>query len=120
MKKKLFALLLAGSMLMGVPVFALTSSTNITSTMTGADGNYHSMSGTVNTSGNNFSSSTNTLWVELYKSVTGPDTRISGSLMAVGGSASFSNNVASGTYYVHLDPNGPFYTGCNGNGKSVN
>lgn len=120
MKRKIMAATFAVCMLFASAAFAATSSTYITSTMTGADGCDHSMAGNVTTSGQNYDSSTEDLWVELYRSVSGPDTRISGSMMAVGGNTSFSNNVASGTYYVHLDPDGPNYTGCNGYGQSVN
>lgn len=110
----------AALMLTASSVFGLTSSTSITSTMDGANGAERSMSGTVSMLGYNYASSTNTLWIELYKAVPGVDQRISGSQMAIGGTASWANNVASGTYYVHLDPDGPFYTGCNGYGEAVN
>ncbi|MCR4443187.1 MAG: hypothetical protein QHH10_13125 [Peptococcaceae bacterium] len=120
MKRMITILIIIALTLTAGSVFGLTSSTSITSTMTGADGVERSMSGIVSMLGYNYASSTNTLWIELYKSETGPDTRISGSQMAIGGTASWANNVASGIYYVHLDPDGPFYTGCNGYGEAVN
>ena len=119
MRKKIIFSVIAAILLLTNAAFAATSSATITSTMTGADGATYSMTNYVDNSGQNYASSTNTLWVELYISVDGPDQRFSGSLMAVNGSASWRDTVPTGNYYIHLDPDGPLYTGCNGWGKAL-
>lgn len=52
--------------------------------------------------------------------VTGPDPLISNRKMQIGGKASWTvRKNPAGTYYIHLDPDGAWYTGCNGWGKAV-
>ncbi len=120
MKGKTITIILATLILTASSVFGVTSTANITSTMTAADGAQYTMSGAVSMLGYNYASSTNSLWIQLYKEVSGPNQLISESNMAIGGTASWAPNVPSGTYYVHLDPSGPLGTGCNGYGRAEN
>ncbi|PKM47541.1 MAG: hypothetical protein CVV03_02685 [Firmicutes bacterium HGW-Firmicutes-8] len=119
MRKKIIFSVIAAILLLANSAFAVTSSATITSNMTGANGAEYSMTNYIDNSGQNYASSTNTLWVELYRAVDGPDQRVNGSLVAINGSTSWRDTVSTGIYYIHLDPDGPFYTGCNGWGKAV-
>ena len=78
------------------------------------------MSGSVSMSGYNSSSSHNELWVELYRRDRGFDDRMTYSKINIGGNSNWSYTASSGIYYVHLDPDGPLYDGCIGNGSAVN
>ena len=121
MKKKLAFTALAATLLVATSVYASgTSTAYIASTSTGVDGNVVGMGGSVSVHGSNYSSSTNSLWHELYQDVTGPDTRIDGQLLDPGVQGAFFPFVSTGNYYVHLDPDGPFYSGCNGTSSAVN
>jgi len=118
--KKILIPVLAAAMMMGGSAYAVTSSVSISSDSSGVDGNLISAGyGTINSQGSNYSSSTNVLWSELYQSITGPDTRVGGIALNPGATSSFSNSVAAGTFYHHLDPDGPYAAGCNGSGYSI-
>lgn len=118
--KKILISGLAAAMMMGGSAYAVTSSVSISSTSSGVDGNIISADyGTIQSQGTNNSTSTNVLWSELYQSITGPDTRVGGVALSPGATQSFSNSVAAGNFYHHLDPDGAYATGCNGSGYSV-
>ncbi|WP_434748184.1 hypothetical protein [Paenibacillus amylolyticus] len=119
--KNIVASGIAAFMLLGsTAVFGATSSTSISYYDTGRDGATVSMSGSVKMSGYNSSSSHNSLWVELYRRSAGFDDRVTGSELKISQSTSWTVNVSSDLYYLHLDPDGPLYDGCIGNGSAVN
>jgi hypothetical protein len=98
---------------------AATSSASITSSETGKNGAViSSPNGKGTLFGDNDTYSTNDLWVELYASVYGPDVRDIGYKLAPGYTANpYYTGLIQGDVYVHLDPDGPYYKGCNGVGS---
>jgi hypothetical protein len=78
-------------------------------------------SGKVDMSGENYNTSGNTLWVELYENKVGLDRHVGGKRLTIAsGRVKWSHkNGKAGNYYVHLDPDGPYYTGCNGWGQAL-
>ncbi|NTJ18600.1 hypothetical protein G6L45_33540 [Agrobacterium rhizogenes] len=119
--KNIVASGIAAFMLLGsTAVFGATSSTSISYYDTGRDGAAVNMSGSVSMSGYNSSGSHNELWVELYRRDSGFDNRMTGSKVNIGGNSNWSYTASSGIYYVHLDPDGPLYDGCIGNGSAAN
>ncbi|MEH6891231.1 hypothetical protein V7024_16295 [Bacillus sp. JJ864] len=122
-KSKVFGIITIAALTFGIGsnVFAGSSYTTIKAVSDGEDGPTAYMSkGSVSMSGANYDTSNNSLWVELYRNVTGPDVRVGGKELNIESSSSWSHeNGSSGNYYVHLDPDGPYYTGCNGWGQAV-
>lgn len=97
---------------------AATSSAVIIQSETGKDGSIVSNpNGKGTLYGSNDKYSTNSLWVELYASTYGPDVRDLGYKLSPGYSANpYYTGLIQGKEYIHLDPDGPYYKGCNGNG----
>lgn len=94
---------------------------HISANSTGEDGPTISMSGAVELSGENSSTSTNSLWLEVYEDQWGPDRQEVSTPVPVGchfWPRNF-NISSSGNYYVHLDPAGTLYTGCVGWGNAL-
>jgi hypothetical protein len=118
MKKKLSFFIIAAVMLFGNMVLASPppiSYAKISSTMTGADGAEHKMSDDNLMTGGNDKNSTNDLYVEVYQTVTGPDKLIQSIRLKSGEGINPAKMFQkSGYLYIHLDPAGAFYTGCNG------
>lgn len=123
MKKFILGSLFASLLLVNTAFAAGTSSASIGINDTYSKGQITSMNGSVKVSGSNANTSTNQLWVELYRddgSFWSYDSRISGSQAEIGGNVSYSSSVSSDKYYIWLDPDGPDYKGCSGSGKAVN
>jgi hypothetical protein len=124
--KKAIPTIAAGLFLMAGTALAGTgniSDASISYYDTYKDGSIYDMNGTVALSGNNSSSSTNQLWVELYKrnNPLQPDSKITSDQLAIGTSTwTRSTTVSSSKYYIHLDPDGPNYNSCIGYGKAQN
>lgn len=126
MKKKIIFPAIAAFFLLGnsLAFAGGTSYATISANSTGESGNQVSMKGSVHVTGEIYLFTNTRLWVENYKAVTGPDTRISGVKLDGTGygvdTADYYDNVTSGTYYVHLDPDGPYEKGAEGWGKLQN
>ncbi|KJB86988.1 hypothetical protein AZ66_15675 [Paenibacillus sp. E194] len=123
MKKFILFSFFASMVLVNTAFASGTSSASIGIYDTYAKGQITPMDGTVKVSGSNAKTSTNELWIELYRddgTFWSYDSRVSGSQAAVGGSVNFSSSVKSDKYYIWLDPDGPDYKGCSGSGKAVN
>ncbi len=106
----------------GSVVFAASSSTQIYTWQTSADGPEIVMSGNLAVTGSNASTSKRALWIEVYKIVTlWPDSCISSNSASIGGNTTATlNSQPNGMYYIHLDPDGSDNTGCSGSGSVSN
>lgn len=117
-KKKLTMLVMGADLLIGTTAFAYggKSYAEITWSQTGVNGGNIPATDNVYIFGYNEWASDHGLWSELYKSVVGPDIN-KGSVFCYKDAAKSKNlSVSDGTYYIHLDVDGPLYTGCQGYG----
>jgi hypothetical protein len=119
--RKLIIPTVAAFGILSTSAFAATSSASITSTMTGARGGDITASNLVDVSGTNNSSSTNSLYMEVYEKNGGSDDLEKSVGTPAGKSTAYSHTVGTngGVYYFKLDPYGPYAKGCNGSGKMV-
>lgn len=117
-KRRLAAVVLGAALLMGTTAFAYggKSYAEITWSQTGVDGGNITADQGVYIFGHNDGASDHGLWSELYKSVVGPDINKGSVFCWKNENKSANLNVEDGTYYIHLDPDGPNYSGCQGNG----
>ena len=123
MKKKIFGKIALSGLTLGIlfagNALAASSSATITSSETGKNGSVVSNpNGKGTLFGDNDRYSTNSLWVEIYASVYGPDVRDIGYKLQPGYQANpYYTGLIQGNEYLHLDPDGPYYTGVNGAGS---
>lgn len=117
-KKRLSTMILGVTLLIGTTAFAYggRSYAEISRSQAAVDGGNIPAIGNVHIYGKNESYSSHGLWSELYKSVAGPDIKKGGVFCYKNQSKSTDINVVDGTYYIHLDVDGPGYTGCTGYG----
>lgn len=122
---KLGKLLTVGALvgcIIGGNALAATSSTTISSTQSSASGSPISVSlGNITTlNGYNNSSSTNNVYIQKIKDVTGPDSVTYEYKLGPGTSAAKSSTTEStGAYYVGMNPEGALSTGVNGSASLV-
>lgn len=125
MKKKILTSVIVGCVSLTGYAFASTgnySEAYIAYNQEGQSGTPASMNGTVTVSGQNNTGSSNDVWVELYKDVVGVDTLVNGLKIPPSTTLKtlYTENVATGSYYIHLDPAGTLYNSVIGYGKAQN
>lgn len=115
-KKKVLICSLIAALLIPISVKAASSTANITWNQTGIDGPEIYINRYMYLSGYNNPNSSRNLFVEAYYSQFGPDMLALSKKCAPGSNVFVTGVTEGGNYYVHLDPEGPYTSGCYGNG----
>lgn len=110
------------SALLGGNALAATSSTTISSNQSSAYGSDISVNLGVSTTlkGSNYSSSTNNVYIQKIRSITGPDDVTHEFKIAPGNSSSaYTTTGKTGSYHVGMNPEGAYSKGVNGTASLV-
>jgi len=117
-----FKKIVATSVLLGAFItgnaLAASSTTSISSNQSSAEGANINISAGVDTYlyGTNASTSTNSVYIQKMKDVTGPDSNVAEFKIGVGnkGTGQWYTTGSSGNYYVKMNPEGALSKGVNG------